>query len=56
VKDNINLQASDIWESRDLSVEYIPNKKITFYLKAAKMPLFLVKLVEQLLQKNIQGM
>jgi hypothetical protein len=28
VKDNINLQASDIWESRDLSVDYITNKKI----------------------------
>ena len=28
MKDNINLQASDIWESRDLSVDYITNKKI----------------------------
>ena len=27
VKENANLQASDVWESRDLSVEYIPNKK-----------------------------
>ena len=27
VKDNVNLQASDVWESRDLSVNYIPNKK-----------------------------
>ena len=27
VKDNFNLQASDVWESRDLSVNYIPNKK-----------------------------
>ena len=27
VKKNVNLQASDIWESRDLSVEYIPHKK-----------------------------
>ena len=27
VKDNINLQASDVWESRDLSVNYIPSKK-----------------------------
>ena len=27
VKDNVNLQASDVWESRDLSVSYIPNKK-----------------------------
>ncbi len=27
VKKNVNLQASDIWESRDLSVEYIPLKK-----------------------------
>jgi hypothetical protein len=27
VKKNANLQASDVWESRDLSVEYIPGKK-----------------------------
>lgn len=27
VKDNVNLEASDVWESRDLSVNYIPNKK-----------------------------
>ncbi len=30
VKDNVNLQASDVWESRDLSVNYIPSKK--FYV------------------------
>ena len=30
VKDNVNLQASDVWESRDLSVNYIPGKK--FYV------------------------
>ena len=30
VKDNVNLQATDVWESRDLSVDYIPNKK--FYV------------------------
>ena len=27
VKKNVNLQASDLWESRDLSTEYIPHKK-----------------------------
>ncbi|HRG01213.1 MAG TPA: STAS/SEC14 domain-containing protein [Bacteroidia bacterium] len=27
VKANINLQASDVWESRDLSVNHIPGKK-----------------------------
>ena len=27
MKDNINLQSIDIWESRDLSVDYITNKK-----------------------------
>lgn len=30
VKKNIILQASDVWESRDLSVNYIPGKK--FYV------------------------
>lgn len=30
VKKNINLQASDVWESRDLSVNHIPGKK--FYV------------------------
>jgi hypothetical protein len=27
VKANINLQASDVWESRDMSVNYMPHKK-----------------------------
>lgn len=27
VKKNVTLQASDIWESRDLSVNYLPNTK-----------------------------
>ena len=27
VKANINLEAKDVWESRDLSVNYIPGKK-----------------------------
>ncbi len=27
VKENVNLQASDVWESRDLSVNYTPGKK-----------------------------
>ncbi len=27
VKQNVTLQAKDIWESRELSVNYIPNKK-----------------------------
>ena len=27
VKKNSNLQASDVWESRNLSVEYMPGKK-----------------------------
>lgn len=27
VKKNINLQASDVWESRDMSVNYMPGKK-----------------------------
>jgi hypothetical protein len=27
VKANVNLQASDVWESRDLSLDHIPNKK-----------------------------
>lgn len=27
VKANVNLQASDVWESRDLSVNHIPHKK-----------------------------
>ncbi len=30
IKKNINLQASDVWESRDLSINYIPGKK--FYV------------------------
>ena len=30
VKKNVNLQASDVWESRDLSVNYMPGKK--FYV------------------------
>ena len=30
VKKNVTLQASDVWESRDLSVNYISNKK--FYV------------------------
>lgn len=30
VKANINLEAKDVWESRDLSVNYIPGKK--FYV------------------------
>lgn len=30
VKKNVTLQASDVWESRDLSVNYIPGKK--FYV------------------------
>lgn len=30
VKKNVNLQASDVWESKDLSVNYIPGKK--FYV------------------------
>jgi hypothetical protein len=30
VKKNVMLQASDVWESRDLSVNYIPGKK--FYV------------------------
>lgn len=27
VKRNVTLQASDVWESRDMSVNYIPGKK-----------------------------
>ena len=27
VKKNVNLQAIDLWESRDISMNYIPNKK-----------------------------
>lgn len=27
VKRNVTLQANDVWESRDMSVEYIPDKK-----------------------------
>lgn len=27
VKENVNLQASDVWESRDMSVNYMPGKK-----------------------------
>lgn len=27
VKKHINLQASDVWESRDMSVNYMPGKK-----------------------------
>lgn len=27
VKKNVNLQESDVWESRDLSVNYIPGRK-----------------------------
>jgi len=27
VKGNINLEAKDVWESRDLSVDYLPSKK-----------------------------
>lgn len=30
VKKNVTLQASDVWESRDLSINYIPGKK--FYV------------------------
>lgn len=30
VKKNVNLHANDVWESRDLSVNYIPGKK--FYV------------------------
>jgi hypothetical protein len=30
VKENVTLQAEDVWESRDLSVNYIPGKK--FYV------------------------
>ena len=30
IKKNVTLQASDIWESRDLSVNHIPDKK--FYV------------------------
>lgn len=30
VKQNVTLQASDVWESRDMSVNYIPGKK--FYV------------------------
>lgn len=30
VKKNINLQESDVWESRDMSVNYLPGKK--FYV------------------------
>lgn len=27
VKKNVNLQATDVWESRDMSVNYMPGKK-----------------------------
>jgi hypothetical protein len=62
VKANVNLQASDVWESRDLSVNYMPHKKIfvlfeghyyLFLIKKMKMPLFLEKLEELELLKNI---
>ena len=33
VKANINLQANDVWESRDLSVNYNPGKKFFVLLE-----------------------
>ena len=36
VKENANLQASDVWESRDLSVNYIPNKKFFVLFEGAE--------------------
>lgn len=34
VKKNKTLQEKDIWESRDLSVNYMPNKKFTVIMEA----------------------
>lgn len=34
VKKNITLQEKDVWESRDLSVNYMPNKKFRVLMEA----------------------
>lgn len=34
VKKNMTLQEKDVWESRDLSVNYMPNKKFSVLMEA----------------------